>query len=43
MEDINTGWTGLKKSIEGIVAASTVRYSEDDSTLDAAVQMGRRY
>jgi hypothetical protein len=35
MEDINSGLNAVRKLCE--VAASTVKYSEEDTTLDAAV------
>jgi hypothetical protein len=37
MEDINSGLNAVRKAIESEVAASTVKYSEEDTTLDAAV------
>jgi hypothetical protein len=36
MEDINSGLNAVRKAIESEVAAS-VKYSEEDTTLDAAV------
>jgi uncharacterized protein YllA (UPF0747 family) len=39
MEDINSG-LNARKAIESEVAASTVKYSEEDTTLDAAVLNG---
>jgi hypothetical protein len=36
MEDINSGLNAVRKAIESEVAASTVKYSEEDTTLDAA-------
>jgi hypothetical protein len=39
MEDINSGLNAVK-AIESEVAASTVKYSEEDTTLDAAVLNG---
>jgi hypothetical protein len=39
MEDINSGLNAVRKAIESEVAASTVKYSEED-TLDAAVLNG---
>jgi hypothetical protein len=35
MED-NSGLNAVRKAIESEVAASTVKYSEEDTTLDAA-------
>jgi hypothetical protein len=40
MEDINSGLNAVRKAIESEVAASTVKYSEEDTTLDAAVLNG---
>jgi hypothetical protein len=40
MEDINSGLNAVRKAIESEVAASTVKYSEEDTTLDAAVFNG---
>jgi hypothetical protein len=39
MED-NSGLNAVRKAIESEVAASTVKYSEEDTTLDAAVLNG---
>jgi uncharacterized protein YllA (UPF0747 family) len=39
MEDINSGLNAVRKAIESEVAAST-KYSEEDTTLDAAVLNG---
>jgi hypothetical protein len=39
MEDINSGLNAVR-TIESEVAASTVKYSEEDTTLDAAVLNG---
>jgi hypothetical protein len=39
MEDINSGLNAVRKAIESEVAA-TVKYSEEDTTLDAAVLNG---
>jgi hypothetical protein len=39
MEDINSGLNAVRKAIES-EAASTVKYSEEDTTLDAAVLNG---
>jgi hypothetical protein len=38
MEDINSGLNAVRKAIESEV--STVKYSEEDTTLDAAVLNG---
>jgi hypothetical protein len=32
MEDINSGLNAVRKAIESEVAASTVKYSEEDTT-----------
>jgi hypothetical protein len=37
MEDINSGLNAVRKAIESEVAASTVKYSEEDTTLDAVL------
>jgi uncharacterized protein YllA (UPF0747 family) len=37
---INSGLNAVRKAIESEVAASTVKYSEEDTTLDAAVLNG---
>jgi hypothetical protein len=37
LEDINSGLNAVRKAIESEVAASTVKHSEEDTTLDAAV------
>jgi uncharacterized protein YllA (UPF0747 family) len=37
MEDINSGLNAVRKAIESEVAASTVKYSEEDTTLAAVL------
>jgi hypothetical protein len=40
MEDINSGLNAVRKAIESEVAVLPVKYSEEDTTLDAAVLNG---